>query len=478
MGYLNSANYDDDDFLATAQANGTTEPPAASWSSGLASAPFRGVVAAGEKLSSAIGALSDAAPQLPDEDTGPTLFSDQSGTAGNPLQDYSNWSADKSKEISASLDKFANPSPTTQGSAAQMVQGFSEAATLGVTGGAIAGPVGAAALLGTVEGHSTYEDMKAQGVDQDTAVQEGLLSGVVNAASAFIPMRMAGSGIVQSLLTGAAVNAVLGAANRGATGAILQAHGYDQMASQYKVVDWNAAMSDALLGAAFGGFGKLMGHGEPIDPKEILPSDIDQAQVIQSEQHVARDGALGIPTDPATEALHAATAQDSIQDLILKGQVPDIQPDHAEALASDLVADPRKDEASPPAVDDGFRNEMPGIEDEAADPVLRSDADLANEEAARSAQIPTDDQTSAENQEAVEPAAPGEQQTAGPQISSFHDEILSQLEARHGDMPIDLGNGQMGRISDVRQALADNGVQVQKDSLLHDVAAACFLRGS
>jgi hypothetical protein len=380
MGFLNSANYDDDDFLATAQANGTTEPPTPSWSSGLATAPFRGVVSAAEKLGNTVGALQSMAPQLPDEDAGPLLFSEQAGTAGNPFQDYSNAAPEVAKKIGDSLDKFANPPAATQGDGARMVQGFTEAASLATTGAALGGPVGAAALLGGTEGHGTYADMRAQGIDQDTAVQEGLLSGVANAAGAFIPMRMVGSGIVQSLLTGAGVNTVLGAANRAATGAVLRDHGYDQMASQYKVFDWNAAVSDAVLGAAFGGFGKLVDHGEPINPKEILPSDIDQAQVIQSEQHVTRDGAIGIPTDPSTEALHAATAQDSIQDLIVRGQVPDIQADHAEALAKDLVPDPRKDEASPPAVDSSFREEMPGIENEVADPVLRSDVDLASSE--------------------------------------------------------------------------------------------------
>ncbi len=480
MGYLNSASYDDDDFGLTAATNGTTEPPTPSWSSGLLSAPFRGVASAMQKTATAIGAAASLSPALPDEDQGPLIsFGVTPGGAPDPFSGLNR--PDLSKYVSDRFDAFANPSPATQGDGARMAQGITEGLTLGVAGGAVGGPAGAAALLGGVEGRSTYDDMKKQGVDDETAIQEGILSGAVNAASAFIPMRLAGTGIVSSLLTGAGVNTVLGAAQRAATGTILQSNGYAEMASQYKVFDWNAAMSDALLGAAFGGYGKLMGHGEAIDPKAILPEDIDQAQVIQSEQHVQRDMAPGIATDPGTETLHATTAQDSIQDLLLRGDVPDIQPDHANLLGADLIADPRKDDASPPLIDDAYRADQPGIEDEAAFPEMRTEADLEREEAGRTQAI-ADANATAEETPRDEVQQPNREEGAlqaepAPQISSIHQDMLSQLEARHGDMPIDLGDGKMGTINDVRQMLADNGVQAQKDADLHDVAAACFIRG-
>ena len=471
MGYLNSYSYDDDDFAATAQANGTVAPPDPSWSSGLLSAPFRGLVSGVEKGGAAVGAaVQSVMPStLPDQDTGPILFADQAGTAGNPYQDYSNWSAEKAKEIGKQLDSFANPSPATQGAGARMAQGVTEAATLGVAGGVAAGPAGAAALLGGAEGYSTYDDLKKQGIDEDTAREEGLLSGAVNAAGAFVPMRFAGSGLLTSLLTGAGVNVALGAAQRGATGAILQAHGYDQMASQYKVFDWNEVMSDAVLGTVFGGFGKLM-H---VEPNEVLPEDVAQAQAIQSEVHQTRDGALGLATDPTTEALHAQTAQDSLEGLALHGEVPDIQPDHADLLAKDLVADPRKDDAAPQAIEPEFLADMPEVDVETMQPGMRPEDELEQERAARAAPEVEEPEQTAE--QLVQ--QPGEQAQQGPQISAIHQEMLSQLEAAHGDLQIDLGDGQKVSVTDVRQLLADNGVQTQNDAALHDVAAACFLRG-
>lgn len=470
MGYLNSFSYDDNDFAATAAANGTTEPPAPSWSSGLATAVPRGLLSAFGKTVAASDMLGPAgvgpgsvAPELE--------MSQQPDTAGNPFQDYSKLAPEVSKAAGDAITAYATPKPGTQGSAAQMVQGITEGAALGVGGAIVTGsPVGGAVLMGGVEGAATYDEMRKQGIDHDTAVEEGLVSGAVNAASAFIPMRFAGSGLFTSLLTGAGVNTVLGAAQRATTGAILQEHGYAQMASQYKVLDWNAAVSDALLGAVFGGVGKVM-HG--IDPAEVLPTDIDHAQVIQSEQHMQRDGAVGIPTDPQTEALHAQTAQDTLEGLALRGEAPDIQSDHAELLAKDMVADPRKDDAAPQALGEEFVKDMPGVDLETEAPPMRPSDEL---EAERIAAIPAPHEEAEETPEALA-GQPIEQQPQGPQMSGIHQEMLGQLEAAHGDMPIDFGDGKPRTIADVRQMLADNGVQVQKDSALHDVAAACFLRG-
>ncbi|MBU7436521.1 hypothetical protein [Paraburkholderia fungorum] len=470
MGYLNSYSYDDEDFAATAAANGTTEPPSPSWSSGLASAVPRGLLSALGKTVAASGQLGQVGPG-PGSMAPELEMVQQAGTAGNPFTDYSNLAPEVSKAAGDAMTQIATPKPGTQGAAAQMVQGITEGAALGVGGTLATGsPVGGAVLMGGVEGASTYDEMRKQGVDENTAIEEGLVSGAINAASAFIPMRFASSGLVTSLLTGAGANTVLGAAQRGTTGAILQAHGYEQMASQYRILDWNAVMSDAILGSVFGGVSKIM-HG--IDPKEVLPTDIDQAQVIQSEQHLTRDGAPGIPTDPQTEALHAQTVQDTLEGLALRGEVPDIQPDHAELLAKDLVADPRKDEAGPPAIADQFESEIPGVDLETEAPRLRPADEL---EAERIAAMPPPREEAEEAPEALAGQSV-EQQAQGPQMSGIHQEMLGQLEAVHGDMPIDFGDGQPRTIADVRQMLADNGVQVQKDSALHDVAAACFIRG-
>ncbi|MCX4155001.1 MULTISPECIES: hypothetical protein [Paraburkholderia] len=470
MGYLNSFSYDDEDFAATAATNGTTDPPTPSWTSGLATAIPRGLLSALGKTVAASGELGQTgsgpgsmAPELE--------MAQQAGTAGNPFTDYSKLAPEVSKAAGDAMTQFATPRPGTQGGAAQMVQGITEGAALGVGGSIATGsPIGGAVLMGGVEGASTYDEMRKQGVDENTALEEGLVSGAVNAASAFIPMRFASSGLVTSLLTGAGVNTVLGAAQRGTTGAILQAHGYTQMASQYKILDWNSVASDALLGAVFGGVGKVM-HG--INPQEVLPTDIDQAQVIQSEQHLTRDGAPGIPTDPQTEALHAQTSQDALEALALRGEAPDIQSEHAELLAKDLVADPRKDDAAPQALDEQFTKDMPGVDLETEAPLMRPADEL---EAERVAAMPP---ARAEVEETPEALAgqPVEQQAQGPQMSGIHQEMLSQLETAHGDMPIDFGDGVPRTIADVRQLLADSGVQAQKDSALHDVAAACFMRG-
>jgi hypothetical protein len=86
---------------------------------------------------------------------------------------------DKARDFSKSL----TPDPRITGTGANIVQGFSKAVTEFGVGSAAGGPLAGASLLGATEGYAHYQDLRDQGVDEETAKRSGLLEAVTSGGS-------------------------------------------------------------------------------------------------------------------------------------------------------------------------------------------------------------------------------------------------------------------------------------------------------
>ncbi|HET6807282.1 MAG TPA: hypothetical protein VFH59_17745 [Frateuria sp.] len=342
--------------------------------------------------------------------------------------------------------------PRKTGTAGRILTGTTEGLTLGLAGGAVAGPWGAAGLLGATEGYAGYKEAKAQGVDETTAREQGGITGITSAIGAFLPLKY-GKDLWQTIVGGTAANVTLGAAQRGLTSKVLEDNGYRDMAAQYRIFDGEAMTADLILGAAFG----WMGHYSHGAAKAIDPADVDAAAAVATEEHFNRS-APGVPTDPGVATLHADTMAASLRALH-DGEMPSIPADAAQQIVDNVAPDPMHDVAH--ALHEAAQLELPGFESAAADirPTEPAQGDMA---------LPWSQQSA----------------TKGVPLDDFHDALLGDLVHNFGDEVYEYRtvhdvDGMHVEPITYRQ-LAEQ-MQQQRDEIelfgkLHEVAAACFIR--
>lgn len=239
--------------------------------------------------------------------------------------------------------KAMTPDPATTGTAVQLLHGVVSGAYRVTAGALLGGPLGGAALLGGSEAVSRYNDLTQQGVSSTAAAESAAGTGVLQAAGALMPGGF-GSSLISRLATGAGANVAAGVASRYLDHAVLDANGYHAMADQERVWDRTQLISDAILGAAFGGMTHLHARGEALAAQQRMleatrnladaSGGTDAARVMEVAG-ADRRAAPGIPADPQAAAAHQAALEKATSDL-LAGQpvsVADTGIDEAQMLA-------------------------------------------------------------------------------------------------------------------------------------------------
>lgn len=198
-----------------------------------------------------------------------------------------------------------SPDPKTTGWLGQALHGLTTIVPQATLGFLMGGPVGAAGVTGVTQGFSHKQQLIREGVDPLTAGVASIPTALSNEAGVLMPGAV-GGGLLTRTTSGAAINALMGMTERGATGKILEANGYQEMADQYRVLDKMGIFTDMLLGGVFG----TMHEGRV----EKLPSEVDAALATNNIHHLEIDSAPGIPADIATrnahiEAMDTALAQ-------------------------------------------------------------------------------------------------------------------------------------------------------------------------
>lgn len=245
------------------------------------------------------------------------------GLPGAQTAEASRDALDAMSERTREFSKSLVGDPRTTGAAANVIQGFSKAATEFTLGSLAGGPEVGAAFLGATDGYAHYNDLLDLGVDEQTAQKSGMTTAMMSGGAAFLPMAMpakwlAGLATPAALgvqaATGAAVNTGFGVANRYGEAKILRDAGYDTMADQQEPWDKANLLTDAISGAFFGVHSGWHGIKE-LDGKRIDPSVLDAAKVVQDRQAVI-DAAPGIPVDAKSAAVHRQALETSVGDLL------------------------------------------------------------------------------------------------------------------------------------------------------------------
>lgn len=212
------------------------------------------------------------------------------------------------------------PDPRITGAGANIIQGFSKAVTEFSVGSAAGGPLAGAGLLGASEGYAHYQDLRDQGVDEDTAKRSGLLEALTAGGSALLPMGMParwlkGLALPGTLLAqagaGAVINTSFGAASRYASAKILDDAGYHEQAEQQKPWDETNILTDAIAGLFFGAHAGW--HG--LKAADVDPSVRDAAKTVQDRQEV-NERAPGVPVDMRSAAVHRQSLETALGDLM------------------------------------------------------------------------------------------------------------------------------------------------------------------
>lgn len=223
--------------------------------------------------------------------------------------------------------KALTPDPATTGAAASIIHGVSSGLTRMAAGSLVAGPAGAAGLIGGSEAMDRYKSLQEQGVTPGTAAASAALTGALAGAGALLPAGF-GSSLVGKILTGGAGNVGFGLAGRYADHLLLEKAGYPEMAAQQKVWDNTAVASDLILGGAFGAIAHV--HGAPA----ATPADA-KARIAELETSLGRgapgveDAALtanlalrdrssgpGVAADPQAANAHQAALESATQSLL------------------------------------------------------------------------------------------------------------------------------------------------------------------
>lgn len=141
--------------------------------------------------------------------------------------------------------------PQTSGTAAQIVYGLGEMIPKAVLYGSVAGPAGGALLFGADVGVNRTQTLLDEGVDEQTAINAGMLTFAANAIGLKLPAAFATGRRLTSAAIGAGANVGLNVAEVQGVHWILENQNYDELAKNYELNFADNAVA-AGLGAAFG----------------------------------------------------------------------------------------------------------------------------------------------------------------------------------------------------------------------------------
>lgn len=339
--------------------------------------------------------------------------------------------ADEIGQDTASAAKALRPNATTTGMAGQLLSGLAEVVPRYAIASVAGGPVVGAFAAGAPQGYTATQVAKSEGIDDSTAIGQGLIEGAATTIGALIPGARIFKSIPGDLAAITGANVGLGMAGRGATAALLESNGYTAQAAQYRAFDKTAMLADGLLGLVFGGIGRA-GDIRSAIGRRPTTDQINAALTERNAQHFDVDTAPGAPINPRSAVAHQK-ALTQAADQLNRGEPVSI-PDDLEGAA--FV---RKDPAGP--INDGLRA--------VADDVARADARAVGDDfAARVGRA-------AEYDDAGAPVF--RDGTAYPlsEVSRFFDQFVATRQAKDGALMPDV-LFQVGRVDDATaQGLRD-----------------------
>lgn len=189
-------------------------------------------------------------------------------------------------------------------------------ATRAVTGSAVGGVAGAAAVTGASETHYVYGDLTRDGVDSETAAKVALTDGVVAAAATALPMSYGfkgTGGVIKDGILSVGGATALSQGDQAVSGAILDSEGYDKQAKKYEV-NAETIGTDLLLNTLF--FGAARGASRYLDksPEQLeIEIDRERAALVLNELEFEETLAPVKAADPIQANNHLKNLDASVE---------------------------------------------------------------------------------------------------------------------------------------------------------------------
>lgn len=271
---------------------------------------------------------------------------------GMATDTYEEVSGQKIRDQIQAVEKWSQIDPRTVGTGGQVLGSVTRGFTIFGLGTLAGGPFAGASLYGGAEGYQTFRDLRAEGVDAGTAATAGAVTGVTSGLGALLPASFGAKSLVGMMVSGAAINTGFGAAQRGSVGAVLDANGYGEMATRYRMLDGEALAADLILGAAFGGVARYTDGAQTLKPTK---QEIMDALEIRRQAQNAR-GTFGLPINPEAAALDAQLSDRALA-AVLSGRPLEIDGSEAQRIVDNTIPDPQT-EALLIAYDKAMREEL------------------------------------------------------------------------------------------------------------------------
>ena len=475
MGFLSNTPEDDENLAnaGSGPGEGTNQLPAPGGVVGLASAVPEGLADAGVRAYDLAAqgiksAITDASEGLQNvEQVAPFLGhlvgigAHDPGEAQQSITELQSMTPAVAPELPAfkEAEKYRDAvaayaaqgdDPMLTGSIARGVKSITAGAATVTLGTAITGgdPIGGALLLGGTAANDRYNELRAQGVDENTAQQIAGIAFLTNAPFAYVPLKFEGS-IPAALAKAVGVGVGLDVAGRGAQAAALDANGYPLLAQQQHVIDKQSMLADAVLSVMFAGLGRFLPGAREGEGRMLpTPSQADGASSIAADRHFT-DSGIGIATNPGAANAHVDAMRDTIDAMLHDRPVPPVDDAAARQVADGMILNPEN--LATAAAHAQTINESPAMEG------LREAPDVP--------EAPANETTFDATQPA--PVVTGD---------AMQDGLLASLVAQHGDKPITDDNGNPTTVAAYADALRANMAAAEQNANLVDAAIGCFIQ--
>jgi hypothetical protein len=296
---------------------------------GAASAPFRGVAAGAVKTYDTIKKPFERVADHVQYSINDVQNGGLDGALDAREKSFSQVHEEKNKDrrdaLVMQVEELQDSENT--GTVGNVLFGISDYATRALVGGALGGPIGAAAATGVTETNYSREDLIKKGVDEDTATKAALIDGGVAFGSTLLPVNYGfkgTGGLVKDAALSIGGATALSTAGQYASGEVLQSEGYDKQAEKYKITGESVSTEVALNGLLFlGGRYAQNRLNADIDTelKDLSVDDIEakntqiQSALVANELEFDHVASPVIPSNPVQANNHLKNLDEAADNL-------------------------------------------------------------------------------------------------------------------------------------------------------------------
>lgn len=155
-------------------------------------------------------------------------------------------------------------------------------------------------------------------------------------AALLTPAALASQSVAKTLASGVGLNVPFGMVERGWSSKVLEDHGHSEMAKHYRIFDMEALMTDALIGAFFGGMHSKQVKNTSLRLIRDLKDGITDRLIYK---HAVKSSSPHLHTSYEAHKAHRDTLAHGV-DSLAKGEYPSFDQETLKFMAENNIEDP------------------------------------------------------------------------------------------------------------------------------------------